>query len=86
MVFCRGGTVDSLAVGIKTPKTHSRSSLTFDKKMDGHFLRGVRVDVALVGGLVSRHHLVEDEDPGVDINVDIDTAVRHKHLEAGVGD
>ena len=67
--------------GDKTLKTHS---LTFDKKMDGNFLWRVRVDVTLVGGLVCRHHLVEDEDPGVDIYVDIDTAVRHEHLECGV--
>ncbi len=54
--------------------------------MDGNFLWRVRVDVTLVGGLVCRHHLVEDEDPGVDIYVDIDTAVRHEHLECGVRD
>ena len=51
--------------------------------MDGNFLRGVRIDMTLVGCLVCWHHLVEDEDPGVDIYVDIDTAVRHEHLECG---
>ena len=51
--------------------------------MDRNFLRRVRIDVTLVGGLICRHHLVEDEDPGVDIYVDIDTAVRHEHLESG---
>ena len=75
-------TVPSLAARIKTLV----SSLTFDKKMDGYFLWRIRVHVTLVGGLVCRHHLVEDEDPGVDIYVDIDTAVRHEHLEQRVRD
>ena len=39
--------------------------------------------MTLVGGLICRLHLVKDEDPGVDIYVDIDTAVRHEHLECG---
>ena len=51
--------------------------------MDRNFLRRGRIDGTLVGGLICRHHLVEDEDPGVDIYVDIDTAVRHEHLESG---
>ena len=51
--------------------------------MDRNFLWRVRIDVTLVGGLICRHHLVEDEDPGVDIYVDIDSAVRHEHLECG---
>ena len=75
-------TVPSLAAGIKT----LGSSLTFDKKMDGYFLWRIRVHVTLVGCFVCRHHLVEDEDPGVDIYVDIDTAVRHEHLEQRVRD
>ena len=54
--------------------------------MDGNFLRRVRIDMTLICGLVCRHHLVEDEDPGVDIYVDIDTAVRHEHLEQRVRD
>ena len=71
-------TVQSVREDKNTKNT--RLLLTFYKKMDGHFLRWICVDVTLVCRLVRRDDLVEDEDPGVHVDVDIDAAVRHKHL------
>ena len=48
--------------------------------MHGEFLWRLRVEVTLVGGLVWGCHIVEDEDPCVNINIDIDPAVRNEHL------
>ena len=73
-----GETVQSVREDKNTKNT--RLLLTFYKKMDGHFLRRICVDVTLVCRLVRRDDLVEDEDPGVHVDVDIDAAVRHKHL------